>query len=120
MPAEPMRALPQAARTALDQRRRSARRACGFTVKLRIDGKDCSATLLDLSAEGAGLRTDALLPLRAGMRLMLIHPQLGEVPGVLRWAMRPRYGVEFEATYHALAGVRAVYDSLSRAPGDII
>jgi hypothetical protein len=113
MPAETSRAPPRAPGSAPDLRRRSERRACSLAVVLHMAGRDCSATLTDLSPEGAGLQIDTNLALRPGMRLVLMHPRLGGVPGVLRWAMHPRYGIEFETSHHALARLRTLYESLS-------
>lgn len=120
MPAEPPRVVPSASHPALDQRRRSERRACSLAVTLRTGDGDYLARLLDLSAEGVGLRINTLSPLKAGTRLTLAHPELGEVPCVLRWCTHPRYGAEFEAAGRGLTRIRAVYDSLPPGPGDII
>lgn len=88
-------------------------------VKMRGPGGDYPARLIDLSAQGLGLRIDSLTPLRPGTRLLLVHPELGEVPCVLRWSIHPRYGAEFQAGSRALGRIRALYDSLPPAPGDM-
>ncbi|MCA3555215.1 PilZ domain-containing protein [Aestuariivirga sp.] len=120
MPAQPPRAVLPLSHPALDQRRRSGRRACSLAVTVRTGGGDYLARLLDLSADGIALRIDALAPLRVGARLILIHPELCEVACVLRWSMHPRYGAEFQATDRALARIRAFYDSLPPGLGEII
>lgn len=120
MPAQPLRVVPSASHPTLDQRRRSERRACSLAVTVRTGSGDYLAQLLDLSADGVGLRIDTLALLKPGVRLILIHPELGEVPSVLRWSMHPRYGAELQATGRALTRIRALYDSLPPGPGEII
>ncbi|PZF76269.1 hypothetical protein DK847_13815 [Aestuariivirga litoralis] len=120
MPAEPPRAVPSASHPALDQRRRSERRACSLAVSLRGGSGTYLARLTDLSADGIGMRIDTLAPLKPGTSLTLTHPELGEVPCLLRWSMHPRYGAEFQATTRVLARIRAYYDSLPPGPGEII
>lgn len=106
-------------RPAFDQRRRSERRRCDLDVVVRAGAGDLSARLLDVSADGFGLRIATLMALKPGARLLVIHPRLGEVPCALRWAMHPRYGAEFTAGRHARGRVHAFYDSLPPAAGEI-
>jgi len=118
MPAEST-GVENAIRPAVDLRRRSVRRVCNLDVVVRIDGGDIAARLLDISESGLGLSIASLMALKPGVRLLIIHPRLGEVPCLLRWAMHPRYGAECLAGRHALGRVHAFYDSLPRAPGEI-
>ncbi|MCX7351218.1 MAG: PilZ domain-containing protein [Alphaproteobacteria bacterium] len=120
MPAEAFGVMHSATHPARDQRRRSARRACSLDVTVRTGDGDYSATLNELSAGGMGLRIGALMALKPGTQLLIAHPQLGEVPCVLRWAMHPRYGAEFQASSQTLARALALYDTLPPAPDEII
>ena len=119
MPAQTFGSVRPAIRSALDQRRRSERRTCNIAVTIRTGGGDFAARLLDLSAGGFGARIETLLPLRPGAQLMLIHPQLGQVPCQLRWAIHPRYGAEFHAGEQARARIETLYDGLAPGPGEI-
>lgn len=116
MPADAMRVVP----TPNNLRRRSERRACPLAVIVRSTAGDHPARLLDLSSGGAGMRIDTLVPLKPGTRFILIHPALGEVPCILRWAMHPRYGAEFQTGRQTLSRIGALYDSLPPAPGEIL
>ncbi|MEI7599606.1 MAG: PilZ domain-containing protein [Aestuariivirga sp.] len=116
MPADAMRVAP----SPLDQRRRSERRPCPLAVTVRCNAGDHPARLIDLSSGGAGIRIDTLVALKPGTRFFLIHPALGEVPCILRWAMHPRYGAEFQMGNYTLSRIGALYDSLPPGPGDII
>ena len=116
MPAKPPGAVHQAPPPPPDKRRGWERRACALAVSMRTPGGDYAARLIDFSPGGIGVRIDALTPLRLGTRLLLVHPALGEVPCVLRWSTHPRYGAEFQAGSHALARIRALYDSLPPVP----
>lgn len=120
MPAASFGLAPSASRPAFDQRRRSERRACHDRILLRGHGGELSATLTDLSAGGFGFLTGALTVLKPGESLLLLHPQLGEVACVLRWAAHPRYGAEFQAGSRALRRILAFHDSLPRSPGDLL
>lgn len=111
--------VPPTVRLAHDTRRRSERRSCRLAVTLGTPGGDCSALLINISAEGVGLHVDTLLQLRPGMTLCLTAPAFGSVSLIVRWAMPPRYGAEFTAARHALAGVHGFYDSLPEAPGTV-
>lgn len=119
MPAESFGVEPSTVRPATDLRRRSERRSCRLDVTLRTPGGDCQALLLDISAEGIGIRVDALMRLRPGTPVSLVAPPLGDVSCIVRWAMPPRYGAEFTAAATALAGVRSFYDSLPSAAGEM-
>lgn len=104
---------------AFDQRRRSERRICDLQVVVRTSGGDMSGRLVDVSAGGLGLRIATLSPLKPGMKLLVVHHRLGDIPCVLRWSMHPRYGAEFLAGRNALSRVHALYDALPRAPDEI-
>ena len=97
---------------ALDQRRRSERRSCRLRVGLITPFGMFHARLEDISEGGVGFALDTMLMLKPGERLTLAHEALGEVPCIVRWCLHPRYGAEFVAGGSALAGVRALYDSL--------
>ena len=114
MPADALRVV----HPALDQRRRWERRPCALTVTVRFVSGEHSARLLDLSAGGAGIRIETLVALKPGTRFVLVHPALGEVPCILRWALHPRYGAEFLPDSRAWARIGALYDSLPPAPGE--
>ena len=118
MPAETP-GVESAIRPGFEPRRRSERRACDLDVVVRTGNGDLPARLFDVSAGGFGLRIATLMALKPGARLLVIHPRLGEVACVLRWAMHPRYGAECLAGSHAQSRVHAFYDSLPRAPGEI-
>lgn len=116
MPADAMRVVP----LPLDQRRRSERRPCPLAVTVRSSAGDHLARLIDLSSGGAGIRIDTLVALKPGTRFILIHPALGEVPCILRWAMHPRYGAEFQIGSQTVARIGALYDSLPPGIGEIL
>lgn len=116
MPANAMRVVP----SSFDLRRRSERRSCPLAVTVRSSAGEHLARLIDLSSGGAGLRIDTLVAMKPGSRFILIHPALGEVPCILRWAMHPRYGAEFQTGSYTLSRIGALYDSLPPAPGEIL
>ncbi len=102
------------------QRRRSERRPCDLAVVVRTGDGEFPARLLDLSSGGAGLQVATLLPFRAGARFHVVGAQFGDIRCVIRWAIHPRYGVEFAAGPQTLARIHAVYDSLPAPPGSAI
>lgn len=105
-------------RPAFDQRRRSERRLCNLDVVVRADGAEFPAFILDISDGGFGLRIATLMTLKPGARLLVIHPEFGEVPCALRWTMPPRYGAEFTGRRSARDRVHAFYDGLPPAAGE--
>ena len=102
---------------AYSQRRRSERRLCDLPVVVRTSGGEFLASLLDLSSGGAGLRIATLMPFRPGARFRLVDARIGDIRCVVRWAMHPRYGVEFAAGPQTLARIHAFYDTLPAPPG---
>ena len=120
MSAEP-RGLQHARRApALDQRRRSERRACDLRVVVRLASGEVAARLVNISAGGIGAEIETLVPLRPSTQFLLVHPRLGEIPCVLRWAMHPRYGAEYLAARQSLERISAFYDALPPAPGQLL
>lgn len=119
MPAVSLGVAQSTARTAFDQRRRSARRSCRLQVILRTSAGDWNALLLEISAEGFGIHADSLVRLRPGQPVSLVTPQLGVITSIVRWATPPRYGAEFTAAGNTLARVQSFYDSLPPAPSEM-
>lgn len=120
MPAEPLglehsRHSPQPG-----QRRRSERRACDLRIAVRIGSGEVGGRLLNVSAGGIGAEIDTLVPLKPGTQFHIAHPQLGDIACVVRWAMHPRYGAEYQAPRQALERISAFYDTLPPAPGQIL
>lgn len=105
--------------SALDQRRRSERRACRLRVAIRTPKGDFHVRLDNISAGGVGFTADPVIALRPGEKLLLSDERLGSVACVVRWAAHPRYGAEFEVVGKPLARVNAFYDSLAPAPGEL-
>ena len=106
--------------SALDQRRRFARRRCSLRVLLGTPGGEVWARLTDMSEGGLGFTSDSLLMLRPGQRVLINHQKVGAVCCVVRWAIPPRYGAEVTASGSALARLKAFYDALAPDPGDIL
>lgn len=105
-------------RRSLHQRRRSERRGCDLMITVRAAGAEYAARLLDLSEGGAGLGIATLIPFRPGATIRLAGAPLGDVRCVIRWAIHPRYGVEFQGGPQTLERVRALYDSLPAPTGE--
>lgn len=117
MPAESIRVEQSTARSALDPRRRSARRPCRLDVTIRTPVGDCKAQLVDLSEGGAGIHLDPIIRLRPGTPISIIASKLGDIACIVRWANPPHYGAEFTAAGMDHILLRSFYDALAPAPG---
>ena len=106
--------------SAIDQRRRFARRPCSLRVLLGMPGGEVWARLTDVSEGGLGFTSDSLVMLRPGLRVLISHQQFGAISCVVRWTIPPRYGAEVTASGSALARLKTFYDTLPPAPGDIL
>ena len=106
--------------SALDQRRRFARRPCSLRILLGTPGGEVWARLTDVSEGGLGFTSDSLVMLRPGQRVLINHQMVGAVSCVVRWAIPPRYGAEVTASGSPLARLKTFYDTLAPAPGDIL
>ena len=106
--------------SALDQRRLFSRRSCSLRVLLGTPAGEVWARLTDVSEGGLGFTSDSLVMLRPGQRVLINHQKVGAVSCVVRWAIPPRYGAEVTATGTTLVRLKAFYDTLAPAPGDIL
>ncbi|WP_421695387.1 PilZ domain-containing protein [Aestuariivirga sp.] len=101
-------------------RRRSERRSCDLAVRLITGNGVGRARLRDISAEGAGFAADIILALRPGDKLTIEHDQLGSIPGIVRWAAPPRYGVEFQSGGQPMTRLNTYLDALRPPPGEAL
>jgi hypothetical protein len=94
-----------------DDRRRE-RRECNLWAVITTLHGETGARLLNISAGGVGFAIDPVLGLKPGERIMLRQQLLGEVRCIVRWAMHPRYGAEFEPEGRTPPGACTLYDSV--------
>ncbi len=96
--------------------RRQERRECDLGCSITTSHGEARIRLINISPGGIGFTADPVLAFRPADQFTLRHTKLGDLRCVVRWALHPRYGAEFDAAGKTSQTVRQFYDSLPPGP----